>query len=122
MHLGVVDLSGTTTLSSIFPGAGSKDRLKSLLESPDRHAVTDVVVKEGPVVTTEQACILRAAAIDACQLIVEVARRVDVKDQSLCWINNIGLPELDTWIWAVAKDRKDYRELERFVLRDTVYF
>lgn len=83
------------------------------------------VPKEGPVVDTKQSYILRAAAIDACELITEVARSFDVKgegSENLDWISKMTLPELDMWIWAVAKDRVDYRALERFVDRDTIYF
>ena len=79
---------------------------------------------EGPVLTEEQSYILRAAALDACERIIQVARTLDEDglhmDQK--WIRNITLPELDLWLWAVAKDRTDYRELERFVERDTVFF
>jgi hypothetical protein len=126
IHLGVIDLSGSPSLSSLFPGAGSDHKLKTLLEVPDSKAVNPTVLKEGPVLTTDQAYILRAAAIDACQLIAESAHKVDgswmPNDQSLDWIKGISVPELDMWIWGVAKDRKDYRELERFVLRETVFF
>lgn len=128
VHLGIIDLSGSPSLSSLFPGAGSDDKLKTLLEVPDPNlkAVTATALKEGPVLTTDQAYILRAAAIDACQLIVESAHKLDeswmVNDQSLDWIKSISLPELDMWIWGVAKDRVDYKELERFVLRETVFF
>jgi len=79
-----------------------------------------VVQKEGPVLKEEDAYILRACAIDACELIVEKAHKATEEGSE--WLRKITLPELDAWIWAGAKDRKDYRDLERFVLRDTVYF
>ena len=75
--------------------------------------------------TAEQAYILRAAAIDACELIVEYAHSMDaaeLEDRGLEWLREITLPDLDTWLWAVAKDRPDYRKLERFVLRNTLFF
>ena len=82
--------------------------------------------KDGPTLTEEQACRLRAAAVDACEMIVEAAHELAVgKDhdgQSLEWMRDITLPDIDLWIWAVAKDRPDYRALERFVLRDTIMF
>ena len=77
----------------------------------------------GPLLTVEQAYVLRAAAIDACELIVARARTLDVGGEvGLEWVREITLPELDAWIWAVAKDRPDYRKLERFALRNTAYF
>jgi len=126
IHLGVIDLSGSPSLSSLFPGAGSDGKLKTLLEVSDPKGVFGNPLKEGPLLTTDQAYILRAAAIDACQLMVESARKLDASslpnDRSLDWVKSISLPELDMWIWAVAKDRPDYKQLERFVLRGTVFF
>jgi hypothetical protein len=126
IHLGVLDVSGSPSLSTLFPGARSDAKLQALLEVPRQMAPSATTLKEGPVLTTDQAYILRAAAIDGCQLIVESARELDARllpnDQSLDWIKGISLPELDMWIWAVAKDRADYKELERIVVRDTVFF
>lgn len=119
IHLGVIDLSGSPSLSSLFPGAGADDKLKTLLDVPDPN-LKAVTLREGPVLTMEQAYILRAAAIDACQVIVESAHKLD--DESLEWIKGIRLPELGMWIWGVAKARVDYKELERFVLRETAFF
>lgn len=79
---------------------------------------------EGPVLTIDQSYVLRAAAIDACELIVDTAHSLDktTLGPGLEWITDITLLQLDMWLWSVAKDRSDYRELERFVLRDTVFF
>lgn len=126
IHFGVIDLSMSPSLSSLFPGAGSEDDLATLLKVYEPTSVLKAVPKEGPVLTSHQAFILRAAAIDACELIVETAHTLSSSslpsDNSLSWIKDITLPALDMWIWAVAKDRADYRALERFVLRDTVFF
>ncbi|KAJ7647502.1 hypothetical protein FB45DRAFT_893607 [Roridomyces roridus] len=120
IHLGVIDMSGSPKLSSLFPDIGS--HLAALLATAESGAdvAKKVPPKEGPVVTCDQAYILRAAAIDACELIVEVAHKLD--EPSLEWLAEIDRPSVDMWLWAVAKDRPDYRKLERFVLRDTVYF
>jgi hypothetical protein len=78
---------------------------------------------EGPILTVDQSYILRAAAIVACEQIVNVARSPDTElPENLEWISDITLPLLDMWLWSVAKDRQDYRQLERFVLKDTVFF
>jgi len=134
VHLGVIDLTTSHPsygLNTIFPDANEEDNVNALLVLPPA-AVADTdskkvksVPKEGPVLTTEQAFILRAAAIDACNLIVEAARKLsdsELTDASLLWLKDITLPEVDAWIWAVAKDRSDYKRLERFVLRNTPYF
>ena len=133
IHLGVIDLSTSTAslgLRDLFPGSSTEHALTTLLASASHAPKTQPtsVPKEGPVLTAEQAYILRAAAIDACELIVSTARLLDAKDlqgpsgEDLRWLTEITLPELDAWIWAVAKDRADYRKLERFVLRNTTYF
>ncbi|EIN11942.1 hypothetical protein PUNSTDRAFT_62993 [Punctularia strigosozonata HHB-11173 SS5] len=133
VHLGVIDLSTSAEslgLRRLFGGPEDADRekLKSLLAAaPDHPAGAQkqkVVPKEGPVLTTDQSYILRAAAIDACEMMIEVApgdHEQDVKDD-ISWIKSMTLPDLDMWLWAVAKDRPDYRSLERFVVKDTVYF
>lgn len=132
VHLGVIDLSRSTAhgLHTKFPGATDGARLDSLLGLPPQvsNTPTDtkpkIPPKEGPILTKEQSYILRAAALDACERIIEVARSLaeDGLPMEQYWIKNITLPELDLWLWAVAKDRTDYRELERFVEKDTVFF
>ncbi|KAJ6558566.1 hypothetical protein DFH09DRAFT_1248140 [Mycena vulgaris] len=121
IHLGVIDISGSPNLSSLFPHAGSPEELPSLLATA-APGIGDPkpLPKDGPVLATNQAYMLRAAAIDACELITEVAHTLH--EPSMEWLRDITLPSLDMWIWAVAKDRTDYRKLERFVLRDTVFF
>lgn len=137
IHLGVLNLSGAkdAVLRSTFPGAANDANVNMLLTVPKDMPeigttmapgtrLEKVPPKEGPILTSSQAYILRAAAVDACEKIVEYAHQLDETslpdDQK--WIKGITLPELDVWLWAVAKDRSDYRELERFVLRDTVFF
>jgi hypothetical protein len=128
VHLRVIDLS-SSSLSSVFPNSVSKseESLEALLGPPLPYEHGKKQSYEvGPVVTTDQSYTLRASAIDACELIVEAARTLDVNSfgegENLSWINEITLPELDMWIWAVAKDRPDYRALPRFAFKDTVYF
>ncbi|KAJ7928616.1 hypothetical protein B0H13DRAFT_2248418 [Mycena leptocephala] len=121
IHLGVIDISGSPNLSILFPDAGSPEQLSALLATAvPGTGDTKVLPKDGPVLSTNQAYILRAAAIDACELIIEVAHTLN--EPLLEWLRDTDLPSLDMWIWAVAKDRSDYRQLERFVLQDTVFF
>lgn len=129
IHLGIIDLSKNPSLSGLFPNAGSEETVSSLLGPPPPSTKTPAggpkaVPKEGPVLTVDQAYILRAAAINACKIIVQTARSLEgsEENQRVDWISKITLPDLDMWLWAVAKDRPDYRALERFVARDTVYF
>jgi len=124
IHLGVIDLSDSSPpLAHHFPKSGSNDMLTSLLASPPSVSMSNqkAVPKDGPVLTPDEAYILRAAAIDACELIVE-SLHTSTSPSDPLWVKDITLPELDMWIWSIAKDRFDYRALDRFVLRDTVFF
>ena len=131
VHFRVIDLS-SSSLSNLFHSSVSKSEeiFDALLKLPPPSSNSEhgknQSYESGPVVTTDQSYILRASAIDACELIVEAARSLDVnslgESENLRWINEITLPELDMWIWAVAKDRPDYRALPRFASKDTVFF
>lgn len=133
VHLGVIDLSPATLeseLSSIFPDANKKENLDTLLALPPPSPTNKAksIPKNGPLLKAEQAFTLRAAAIDACEEIVEVARHLKDEEltgadgQDLSWLKTITLPELDAWLWSVAKDRADYRALPRFEQRGTSYY
>ena len=131
VHLGVLNLSAAPgSLSTVFK---LKD-LDKLLESAQMKS--DVIArlpkppKAGPTVTVEESYILRAAAIDACERMVVIARDLDdnafsgakISEKLADHVRNINTRELDLWLWGVAKGRLDYRELERFSLMDTVMF
>ncbi|KAL0956105.1 hypothetical protein HGRIS_002273 [Hohenbuehelia grisea] len=125
IHLGVIDVS-STPLAKHFPDIES--RLEDLLARPP-PTPADIKKEppaEGPILTSDESYILRTSAIDACELIIEVARSLETSDTNTisapAWVKEITLPDLDMWIWSVAKDRRDYRALQRFVLRDTVFF
>lgn len=120
VHLGVLDLSGTA-LHKHFPAPVNDTLLAAAAPST---AGEKTAPDDGPSLTAEEAAVLRAGAVDACERIVEVAHALD--HDSLPggqkWVANITLPEVDGWLWSVAKDRHDYRRLQRFSLRNTVFF
>lgn len=129
VHLGVIDISQAPGLNVFFVDAGSEESLRRLLGSPPPiMAPENNVPKEGPLLSNDQAFKLRAAAIDACQMIIEAARSYEAPPrdadvhETLDWIREMTLPDLDLWIWSVAKDRADYRALERFAQRDTTFY
>ncbi|KAJ7287353.1 hypothetical protein C8J57DRAFT_1446148 [Mycena rebaudengoi] len=119
IYLGVIDISASP-LGPLFPHATPEKLAALLATAAPGTDDAKTLPKDGPALTTNQSYILRAAAIDACELIVEVAHTLHAP--GLDWLNDMQLPALDMWIWAVAKDRRDYRQLERFVARDTVFF
>jgi hypothetical protein len=132
IHLGVIDLStASPTLAQLFPGAGADSTLSALFaaapEPPPSRAANGVTPVDGPVLTPTQSYVLRAAAIEACERIVarahsmcETGPRTD--GGAPPWLKEITLPALNNWLWAVAKERADYRALPRFVLRNTPFF
>lgn len=133
VHLRILDLSEAHSppLRSAFKSSLALSSIESLLSaSPDkdftpaeRQLIKDRAKthapKEGPALSTEDGFILRAAAIDACEEIVKTATSEEGLPER---VKGMTLPELDAWLWSGAKDRSDYRELVRFVERNTVFF
>ena len=95
---------------------------------PARIGKGKAVPVEGPTPTPAQAYVLRAAAIEACERIVARARAMGdaaasgQQQGAPPWLKDVTLPDIDIWLWAVAKDRADYRALPRFALRNTPFF
>ncbi|KIJ39849.1 hypothetical protein M422DRAFT_32453 [Sphaerobolus stellatus SS14] len=125
VHLGVIDLSNAK-LPSVPPSFKAQSNLDTLLDvapklSPEElKKLKNLKPKEGPILTVDDSYVLRAAAIDACEIILEEAHKIEAEE--FAWLKKLTLPQLDAWLWAGAKDRPDYRELERFVFRDTNFF
>ncbi|KAK7035236.1 hypothetical protein VNI00_012003 [Paramarasmius palmivorus] len=105
IYLGVIDLQGNPELKELFKDSFDPSVLE--LETPLTEQTS--VIDDGPHLSSAQSYILRAAAIHACERIVEVAKTLDVGEE-LKWINELTLPDLDMWLWSIAKDRKDYRK------------
>lgn len=125
VHLGVLDPRGARNrgLANAFPGPVADGLLQTGGPMPKSRESEKSPAAEGPVLTVDEATALRAAAVDACERIVLVARALgDELEQDKKWITDITLPEVDGWLWSVAKDRQDYRQLSRFQLRNTVFF
>lgn len=132
VHLRILDLSTATSpsLRDAFKSSLALSDIDSLLSlSPDKEFTPEErklikdrarthAPKQGPVLASEDAFVLRAAAIDACEDIIRIAATENDLPEN---IKQMVLPELDAWLWAGAKDRSDYRELVRFVERNTVF-
>lgn len=130
VHLGILDLSqGPLSLREGFPNAGTPKTLETILQAPTPqtssteagHPAKESPSLNGPALSARDAYILRAAALDACDIIVQAAQQ-NAKEEDASWRKEMTLPQLDGWLWAVAKDRKDYRDLPRFAERGTVYY
>ncbi|KAF7298277.1 NAD+ kinase [Mycena chlorophos] len=108
VHLGVIDLSASHRLASVPLPVASADRL---VATPVASA-SPVMASAGPVVSREEAYILRAAAIHAVGRMVEIAGEQGVEAVDLM---------LNQWLWKMAET--DGYELGRFEfkLRGTVF-
>ncbi|KAI0744873.1 hypothetical protein C8Q76DRAFT_851766 [Earliella scabrosa] len=86
---GILDLpsaDASLVLSSLFPTARAPERLAALLAAPE-----SVVLDEPPLLTGEQSRrVLRAAAFDACELIMKRARALNVGEH-VGWDWDVGL-------------------------------
>ncbi|KAH9176250.1 hypothetical protein EDB89DRAFT_1940063 [Lactarius sanguifluus] len=130
IHFGIVDLStaASPALAALFPGAGADDSTLAALfaaapePAPSPVAKKPVLPVDGPTLTPAQSYVLRAAAVEACERILVHARAMSAAGRGAPWLADITLPDLDNWLWAVAKDRADYRALPRFALRNTLFF
>lgn len=111
VYLGILDLS-KSKLASKFPAADLESLLAEAPVVDPKNKKPKATRVEGPVLTTKESYILRASAIDACELIVAQAPLALEMD----------LPMIDAWLWSVAKDREDYRRLPRFVLVAMSFF
>ncbi|KDQ19834.1 hypothetical protein BOTBODRAFT_27258 [Botryobasidium botryosum FD-172 SS1] len=135
IYFGVLDLSHCAgPLRDAFRSVELAPLLREPQPSDDDRrrdsAFRPKVVDDGPTLAPDDAYVLRAAAIDACEAIVRAAREIgsashadgslDAAERAL--LAEMTLPEVDGWIWAVAKDRPDYRLLPRFVQRGTPFF
>ncbi|KAF9913436.1 hypothetical protein BX616_010032 [Lobosporangium transversale] len=92
-----------------------------ILELPENLQHT---MKEGGVTTVEESYRLRAAAIDGCREIVEIANnknggdKIGTVDYGAKGMLNV---DLDVYLWRVAKETQ-YRKVPRFACKDTIFF
>jgi hypothetical protein len=75
-------------------------------------------LRTGRETTTERSYIFRAAAVDACEIIVQIAREMPkAKD----FIRNMTAEQIDAYLWKIAKQGST-RDVIRFCDPNTIYF
>lgn len=67
------------------------------------------------------ATILRAAALDACSVVVERAHKLASAEPEFAWMQDMRESHLDAWLWNETK-RKELRDIERFAKENTIFF
>lgn len=125
VRLGIIDLSNSS-LSQHFPGLDGPELVGSLLDAePQGSLPTTKGLEDGPTLTSDEAFILRAAAIDACEMIVTQARSISSvaseEGSSLGWLRSITSQQLGAWLVRAVEERSDFRQLPMFVAKDTVF-
>lgn len=81
-------------------------------------------MREGEATSVEESYRLRAAAIDGCREIVEVANqgRNGQKVGSVDFgAKGMKAVDLDVYLWRVAKE-PHYRKVPRFACKETIFF
>ena len=121
VHFGILDLSDSTlpTLRTAYRSLQVADNLA--YAPPDTRTTTTKAEppRAGPELSKEEAYTLRAAAVDACEMIVSAAKQLESPPAE--WVKGITLPEIDAWLWSVAKVGK-LRELDRFAEMGTIFY
>lgn len=75
-------------------------------------------LQTGRETTTERSYIFRAAAVDVCEIILQIAQEMpNAKD----FIRNMTAQQLDAYLWHIAKQGST-RDVIRFCDPNTVYF
>ncbi|KAJ3539263.1 hypothetical protein NMY22_g4810 [Coprinellus aureogranulatus] len=106
VRLGIIDLSSSDMLRSLWPEVSDEDVRSYLSQQEGVAAGTRV---QGPSVSLVQAFCLRAAAIVACETIVEVA-------------NSISSLQIYAWLQIILKERPDYQACGSIVEKSTTFF
>jgi len=120
VYFGVINLDACklSKLQSTFPTV----KISSLLKQAgsDSQKVNAEDLREGPLLDAQEAYVLRAASVLACERMAVIAH--EMGEDSHEWVATIRPSQLDMWFWSVAKDRADYRTLPRFAERNTVFY
>jgi Potential Queuosine, Q, salvage protein family len=102
-HLGIIPLVLTEELSQ-----HQREIISGLQED----------LKMGRETTAERSAILRASALDACEQIVEEAKRFP---DASTFLANLTTEQLDAYLWRLAK-KGSFRDITRFCDKHTIFF
>jgi hypothetical protein len=110
VHFGILDLQAANipNLRTAFGRLTVSENLRTIATEINKP---DTDVNEGPMLSMEEAYVLRSAGIDACDMIVRKAKGLVEMDPR---IQAVTPPGLDGWLWSVAKEGRLRTDLARF--------
>lgn len=114
VHFGILDLSAANVpkLREAAPfGTLAVAANLHYVPSGEKKSNSSEMMAKGPELSAEEAYVMRAAAVDACEMIVEAAKSLEEKTDVL---RSLDLPGLDGWLWTVAKEGRFRSDLSRF--------
>ena len=112
VQLGIIDLSSSDSLKSLWPTISEEGIQTRLGQKKDGAAAQVTHVRE-PTMSLEQSSRLRGASIAAAETIAEVST------QSEGAVTPSGI---NVWLQVTLKQRADYRAVGGIVVKDTVLF
>ncbi|KAJ3181594.1 hypothetical protein HDU85_003536 [Gaertneriomyces sp. JEL0708] len=118
VDLGIVDLS-ECKLAKLQQWGKESISLRNRIAQGEGANLPKVV--EGPRLTREEAYVVRAAAVDAGQVVIKRAKELG-KEASLEWLGTMTEADLDGYLWSVAKDDPLLRKIPRMVERNTIMY
>lgn len=121
VHFGILDLSGAD-LPKLRDAYGTLTVTENLNYVPPTNGGArendpediQAEMAEGPELSVEEAYVLRAAAVDACEMIIQEAKTLEAGGTGEELLGSVGLPGLDGWLWSVAKEGRFRSSLSRF--------
>jgi len=120
VHFGILDLRAAVPpkLQDAFGALTVTENLGYVpMDDGTRNNGTGRVVEklaEGPELSQDEAYVLRAAAVDACEMIVQEAAVLEAEGPDEEVFKSVNLPGLDEWLWSVAKEGRFRGGLSRF--------
>jgi hypothetical protein len=122
IHLGIIDLSQSKQCR-LFPLASSIDLDEVTHSNHEQPTASAPAFSDGPPLSVADAYALRAAAIDACAVIVSEARSLSSElDSTNGWLTSIKAFELSRCLRLLARERAAYKVLPGLTLRNTLFF
>ena len=126
VHLGIINLATGRrehlTKTFLAQSSTAEALLSPESEIQGQQGPTSDLI-EGPTLFAQDAYIIRAAAVTACETILRLARDITVAEgQYGDEVRNMSETQLDGWLWSISKKNAVFRALPRFVQTSTPFF